>query len=228
MARLSWNIQGKVLYVGIEDGGRTHQWKISPTSSGKAAVLREIADVLDPPAAAPRRRRQPDELEHRYEDEDDEEWDPAPRRRPRRAQEPPRQVRTPYPPVDPRGEFSGRQRGSQGFVDHSHGLLPDGTPIETPVPEDEGEAESHARLSRLAYEKAQAHVRSLDGMDDSALTLPIVEARPNNAATRRSQGLDSRGLSFLAPAAHQELGEGQRVRQRPKVDDPAFRYKDTH
>lgn len=223
--RISWNIaNGKVLHIGIEKNGREHRWKVSPNSQGKAEIFREIADVLDPPprSASQRRRRT---AEDEYYDDDGEEWDQPRRSRPRRPQEPPRQVRTPYPPLDPEADPRARQRPAVELVEHSRGYLPDGTPITTPLPEDPDEAESVARLSREAYEKARAHPRAALEGEGATVDLPIIEARP--MAQRKSTPLDSAGRSFLPPPAHQELGEGQKVRKRPKITDPDFYYRDT-
>lgn len=214
--RVSWNIQNKVLYVGVESRGREHRWKLSANSPDKAAILREIADVLDPPARPRSRRLRPVEDDY-YEDDEEEDHRPARRRRPVNQQ-----AAEPYPAVDPQGEFD----GDVEFYDHSRGYLPDGSPIRTPVPQDPAERASRARLSREAYEKAQAHAGALSGQDPVVGELPIIEARPK--AQRRSTPLDTQGRSFLPPAPHQDLGPGQQVRERPRLNDPQFYYKDTH
>lgn len=217
--RTFWTVENKVLFIGVESRGREHRWKLSPNSADKAAILREIADVLDPPERP--RRRAARVIEHYGEDEyydDDDEDDREPVRRPRRRTN--QQVAQPYPPVDPRGRFAGE------IIDHSRGYTPDGRHIETPIPDDPAEAAAYAALSMEAYEKAQAHANAANGQDPIVNELPIIEARPK--AVRRSQALDTQGRAVLPPTAHQELGEGQRVRKRPKLEDPQFYYKDTH
>lgn len=228
--RVSWTVQNKVLYIGVESRGREHRWKLSASSPDKAAILREIADVLDPPERP--RRRAPRVVEHYgddYYEDDDEEDDPAPRRRaPRRAQESRTQVRTPYPPLDPQGVFSGDAGDPVDFFDHSRGYTPDGQAIRTPVPRDPAERASMARLSQEAFEKGQAHAGAVAGQDPEVNNLPIIEARPK--AVRRQQPLDSQGRGFLpAPPSDTPGLRGEvQVRKRPKIEDPHFYYKDTN
>lgn len=229
--RVSWNIQNKVLYIGVESRGREHRWKLSANSIDKAAILREIADVLDPPERP--RRRAPRVVEHYGDDyyddddeEDDREWEDRPHGPmvPRRRRRPNQQVREPYPPIDPLGEFS----GDAEFIDHSRGYTPDGRAIPTPVPRDPAEREAMARLSREAFEKGQAHAGAVAGQDPEVNNLPIIEARPKEV--RRTQPLDSQGRGFLPPTPSDTPGlSGQvQVRKRPSISDPQFYFKDTH
>lgn len=230
--RVSWNIQNKVLHIGIETRGREHRWKLSPNSAGKAEILREIADVLDPPRRGARRSR-PQVVEHygdEYydddEEDDEEEWDrTAAHSRPRRRRPANQQVAQPYPAVDPQGQFGG---DALEIIEHSRGYLPDGSPIRSAVPQDPAERASRARLSQQAYEKAQAHAGAVSGQDETVHELPIIEARPK--AERRTRALDSQGRGFLPPPPSDTPGVtgDVQVRVRPKIHDPQFYYKDTH
>jgi hypothetical protein len=228
--RISWNLQGKVLYIGVDSGVQQNNFKIgtSTPAAQKAAAFRAIADLLDPPAFDPR----PSAVEQ-------ESWSA-----PTRAQQPPQQAVTPFPPLDPQATFQRREEAAGGFFDAtvaqqsppfqsqyelSNGRYADGSPIRTAVPEDPAEAQSLERLKAWAYERAIAGVADVKGSGEkTAEDLPQVEARPNNPQGR-SQPLNSQGLPVsMPPVAQPQLRPGQEIRERPRVTDPSFRFKDTH
>lgn len=208
--RISWNIQGKVLYIGVDTGIQQSTFKIPANAAKAAEAFRMIADLLDPqPVFDPR----PSVVEQ-------QEWDV-----PQRPQEGPQQVhqqpQTPFPPLVPEARF-------QSAYEFSQGRLADGTPIATHIPEDPAEAASLERLKAYAYERAMAGVADVKGRGEKAAEdLPQVEARPNDPVARR-QGLDSKGLPQALPPSPTTLRGDQQIRERPRVSDPAFRFKDTH
>jgi hypothetical protein len=221
--RISWNLQGKVLYIGVDSGVQQNNFKIgtSTPAAQKAAAFRAIADLLDPPAFDPR----PSAVEQ-------ESWSA-----PTRAQQPPQQAVTPFPPLDPSFSATGPENSSlavqaprfQSQYELSNGRYADGSPIRTAVPEDPAEAQSLERLKAWAYERAIAGVADVKGSGEkTAEDLPQVEARPNNPQGR-SQPLNSQGLPVsMPPVAQPQLRPGQEIRERPRVTDPSFRFKDTH